>query len=239
MRTGRPSLRDTRKRRWVELHTQHWWSEKEGGGSPCAAKGQKGLLWAAAFTFFSVISLSLPPNLSLPHSAEESASSKETLVDSRKSGCCRSDKNLVGVSVWVEPAEEQRWLHHSSLSPKDKKGLKKKTKQKNKTSNTHIQRHTYLHTHTYSPCWTSTKTQWKTWRLCKSDTRVDFKDESCSRAHKNSSTLKKNADWLAKLHTFSKRHRGIARLQNHRSSRVAFRHQTTCYFKLKSWQAYT
>lgn len=96
--------------------------EEEEGGSPCAVKGQKGLLRAAAFTFFSVISLSLPPNLSLPHSAEESASSKETLVDSRKSGCCRSDKNLVGVSVWVEPAEEQRWLHHSSLSPKDKKG---------------------------------------------------------------------------------------------------------------------
>lgn len=136
MRKGRPSLRGggvvTGRRRWVELHTQHWViKKKKRGRSPCAVKGQKGLLWAAAFTFFSVISLSLPPNLPLPHSAEESASSKETLVDSRKSGCCRSDKNLVGVSVWVEPAEEQRWLHHSSLgtwhtfaplSPKRQKG---------------------------------------------------------------------------------------------------------------------
>lgn len=128
---------------WSYIHSTEW-SKKGGGGSPCAVKGQKGLLWAAAFTFFSVISLSLPPNLSLPHSAEESASSKETLVDSRKSGCCRSDKNLVGVSVWVEPAEEQRWLHHSSLSPKEKK---------KKTSNTYIYRDTLIHlrvTHTHT-----------------------------------------------------------------------------------------
>lgn len=65
---------------------------------------------------FSVISFSLPPHLSLPHSSEGCGSSKDTLVDSRKSGCCRSDKNLVGVSKWVEPVEEQRRLHHSSHS---------------------------------------------------------------------------------------------------------------------------
>lgn len=55
----------------------------------------------------SLSPLPLSPTPSLPHSSERGAgSSKETLVDSRKSGCLRSDKNLVGVSVWVEPVEE-------------------------------------------------------------------------------------------------------------------------------------
>ncbi len=159
-------------------------------------KVQKGLLCAAAFTFFSVISLSLPPNLSLPHSAEGSASSKDTLVDSRKSGCCRSDKNLVGVSKWVEPVEEQRRLHHSSLStchappplsPKTK-GLKKQATRR--TVQTHTETHSFTdssHTHTYtythSPCCTETQnldaqTQKKTWRGCNSKTTVVFKDNS-------------------------------------------------------------
>lgn len=136
---------------WSYVHSTEWSKKEEG--SPCAVTDQKGLLWAAAFTFFSAISLSLPPNLPLPHSAEESASSKETLVDSRKSGCCRSDKNLVGVSVWVEPAEEQRWLHHSSLgtwhtfaplAPKD-------TRVKNNRQ--HSNRDTLIHwrvTHTHT-----------------------------------------------------------------------------------------
>lgn len=57
-------------------------------------------------------SLSVSPTLpSFSQSSEGTGSSKDTLVDSRKSGCCRSIRNLVGVSVWVEPAEEQRWLH--------------------------------------------------------------------------------------------------------------------------------
>lgn len=86
---------------------------KEEGGSPCAGASE-GLLWAAAFTFVSVISL--PATLCLPHSAEGSASSKDTLVDSLKSGCCRSDKNLVGVSKWVEPVEEQSRAFTTRLS---------------------------------------------------------------------------------------------------------------------------
>ena len=129
------------------------WSKKkkEEWGSPCAVKVQKELLCAAAFTFFSVISLSLPPNLSLPHSAEVSASSKDTLVDSRKSGCCRSDKNLVGVSMWVEPVEEQRWLHHSSLStclaPSPTLSRNKRVK---KDKQPVVQcTHTHTHTHTH------------------------------------------------------------------------------------------
>lgn len=81
---------------------QRYNREKE---SPCAVGVQKGLLCTAAFTFFSVLSLSFAPlPLSLPHSSDGSGSSKDTLVDSRKSGCCRSVRNLVGVSVWVEPA---------------------------------------------------------------------------------------------------------------------------------------
>lgn len=39
--------------------------KEEEGGSPCAVEVQKGLLCAAAFTFFSVISLSLPPSQSV------------------------------------------------------------------------------------------------------------------------------------------------------------------------------
>lgn len=122
--------------------------------------------WRGCLYFFQCdfLSLSLPPNLSLPHSAEGSASSKDTLVDSRKSGCCRSDKNLVGVSVWVEPAEEQRWLHHSSLgtwhtppplSPK-KKQQQKRVKNK---QHTHTHGDTLAHsisTRTHTPCCTST-----------------------------------------------------------------------------------
>lgn len=159
-------------------------------------KVQKGLLCAAAFTFFSVISLSLPPNLSLPHSAEGSASSKDTLVDSRKSGCCRSDKNLVGVSMWVEPVEEQRRLHHSSLSTchapsptlSKNKRVKKNKQPVAQYTHIHTQRHTRpltVHTHTYtrSPCCTDTQnsdaqTQKKTWRGCNSKTTVVFKDNS-------------------------------------------------------------
>lgn len=194
MRKGRgcPSPRDTGRRR-VELHKTVLSDQrrrKEQGGSPCTVKVQKGLLCAAAFTFFSVISLSLPPNLSLPHSAEGSASSKDTLVDSRKSGCCRSDKNLVGVSMWVEPVEEQRRLHHSSLStchapfptlsPKPK-GLKTS----NLSHSTHTHRHTRTHTHTQHArhvaqthrTWTHRHRK-KTWRGCNSKTTVVFKDNS-------------------------------------------------------------
>lgn len=162
------------------------WSKKkkEQGGSPCAVKVQKGLLCAAAFTFFSVISLSLPPNLSLPHSAEGSASSKDTLVDSRKSGCCRSDKNLVGVSVWVEPVEEQRWLHHSAhatppppLSPKKKTNKRVKNKQP-VTQDTHTETHSSGDSsHTLATLHKQNldaQTQKKTWRGCNSKTRVVF-----------------------------------------------------------------
>lgn len=171
---------------WSYIHSTEWSKKEEG--SPCAVKGQIGLLWAAAFTFFSVISVSLPPNLSLPHSAEESASSKETLVDSRKSGCCRSDKNLVGVSVWVEPAEEQRWLHHSSLctwhtfAPLAPKNTRvKNTSNNHRDTLIHWRASQHTHTHTLSPRWTSTETQRKTWQLCKSETWVGFKDNSWSK----------------------------------------------------------
>lgn len=159
--------------------------------SPCAVKVQKGLLCTAAFTFFCVISLSLPPNLSLPHSAEGSGSSKDTLVDSRKSGCCRSFKNLVGVSMWVAPVEEQKWLHHSSHSTCHAPALPSlalSRKQKDqKTSNLSYREHPYTHTHTLTPSCTNTnklgtQTQRKTWRGCNLKTTVVFKDNSRSRA---------------------------------------------------------
>lgn len=125
---------------------QHWeWSKKK-------KKEEALVLWRFRKGFFvrlpllfSVwfLSLSLPPNLSLSHS-EGSASSKDTLVDSRKSGCCRSDKNLVGVSVWVEPVEEQRWLHHSSLgtwhTPPPPTTITTTLSEK-RVKNTHAQRH--------------------------------------------------------------------------------------------------
>lgn len=46
------------------------------------------------------------------HSIVGACSSKETLVESLKSGCLRSMRNLVGVRMWVEPVREQRvgWL---------------------------------------------------------------------------------------------------------------------------------
>lgn len=143
-------------RRRVELHKTVLSVQKRRNKeeSPCAVKVQKGLLCTAAFTFFCVISLSLPPNLSLPHSAEGSGSSKDTLVDSRKSGCCRSFKNLVGVSMWVEPVEEQKWLHHSSHSTCHAPALPSlalSRKQKDqKTSNLSYRAHTYTHTHTHT-----------------------------------------------------------------------------------------
>lgn len=46
------------------------------------------------------------------HSIVGACSSKDTLVESLKSGCLRSMRNLVGVRMWVEPAGEQSvgWL---------------------------------------------------------------------------------------------------------------------------------
>lgn len=96
---------------------------------PCAVGVQKGFLCSAVFTL-SECDFCLPP-FPVSHSSEGSGSSKDTLVDSRKSGCRRSIRNLVGVSKWVEPAEEQRWLHalneshtaHCALSPPFKRGL--------------------------------------------------------------------------------------------------------------------
>ena len=169
-------------------------------------KVQKELLCAAAFTFFSVISLSLPPNLSLPHSAEVSASSKDTLVDSRKSGCCRSDKNLVGVSMWVEPVEEQRWLHHSSLSTclapsptlSRNKRVKKDKQPVVRCTHTHTHAHTYTQRHTHPLTlrthhvaqthrgWTHTeKRQKKTWRCCNSKTTVVLKTTAEAEHNRN------------------------------------------------------
>lgn len=132
---GCPSLRGPGRRRRVVLHknSTEWPKKKKKEEALVLWRFRKGFFVRLPL-LFSVwfLSLSLPPNLSLPHSAEGSASSKDTLVDSRKSGCCRSAKNLVGVSVWVEPVEEQRWLHHSSLgtwhTPSPTRSKKKKTR---------------------------------------------------------------------------------------------------------------
>lgn len=128
----------------------------DGGEKPLCCEGSEGLLWRGCLYFFQCdcLSLSLPPTLPLPHSAEASASSKDTLVDSRKSGCCRSDKNLVGVSVWVEPAEEQRWLHHSSLgtrqSPSPTRSTRRNTQQTEKRVKDKRHKHTLTHSGTPS-----------------------------------------------------------------------------------------
>lgn len=137
---------------------------------------ERASLSGCLYFFQCDFSLSLPPNLSLPHSAEESASSKDTRVDSRKSGCCRSDKNLVGVSVWVEPVEEQRWLHHSSLGTWHTPSAMLSKRQRVWKQATHAQRHTQLlrgythilamlHKHRY-------RHRERQWQCCNSKTTV-------------------------------------------------------------------
>lgn len=144
------------------------WSSSSSECSKRSTEGKKALvLWAFRKGFFarlpllcqSVISLSLPPSLFLSHSSEPaSGSSKDTLVDSRKSGCCRSVKNLMGVMVWVEPVKEQRVLHAQFSShatpptplslPSRQEGVKHATAQHYPhTVSTHTRAHTQTHGH--------------------------------------------------------------------------------------------
>lgn len=54
------------------------------------------------------VSLYFLSQLVRPHSMMGAGSSNDTRLLSRKSGCLRSWRNLMGVNMWVEPVREER-----------------------------------------------------------------------------------------------------------------------------------
>lgn len=157
--------------RWSYIN----WVIKEEG-SPYAVKFQKGLLWVAAFTFFSVISLSpsLPICLCLtrPRSLRPQRTPEWTLGSRGAAGPIRIWWGWAcGWNLWRNRGGFTTHLsaHGTPPPPRSPKDKRFKNRQ-----HTHRDTLNYWQvTHTYSPCCTSTETQRKTMAV------LQFKDNSC------------------------------------------------------------